>query len=124
MNYLTTFNFFSQIFGGVPWQVYFQRVLSCKTARKAQGLSLAAALGCVVMAIPAVLIGAIGASAGTRLKRLLLDMIFLHVFISSFPSEEKFGNTFVLKYQNRVKGTCKILPFVNSESLFWQNDFR
>lgn len=51
------------IFGGVPWQVYFQRVLSCKTARKAQGLSLAAALGCVVMAIPAVLIGAIGASA-------------------------------------------------------------
>ena len=70
LNYLTAFHFFTQIFGGVPWQVYFQRVLSCKTARKAQGLSLAAALGCVVMAIPAVLIGAIGASAGTRLNQL------------------------------------------------------
>lgn len=54
------------IFGGVPWQVYFQRVLSCKTARKAQGLSFAAAFGCVIMAIPAVLIGAIGASADWR----------------------------------------------------------
>jgi len=50
------------IFGGIPWQVYFQRVLSCKTAAKAKGLSLAASFGCVLMAIPAVLIGAIGAS--------------------------------------------------------------
>ncbi|XP_068726227.1 high-affinity choline transporter 1-like [Montipora capricornis] len=50
------------IFGGVPWQVYFQRVLSCKTARKAQGLSIAASVGCIVLAIPAVIIGAIGAS--------------------------------------------------------------
>ncbi|XP_074623661.1 high-affinity choline transporter 1-like isoform X2 [Acropora palmata] len=50
------------IFGGIPWQAYFQRVLSCKTARKAQGLSFAASVGCVVLAIPAVLIGAIGAS--------------------------------------------------------------
>ena len=53
-----------QTFGGVPWQVYFQRVLSCKTARKAQGLSVAAAFGCILMAVPAVLIGAIGASTG------------------------------------------------------------
>ena len=53
-----------QIFGGIPWQAYFQRVLSCKTARKAQGLSFAASVGCVVLAIPAVLIGAIGASTG------------------------------------------------------------
>ena len=53
-----------QTFGGVPWQVYFQRVLSCKTARKAQGLSVTAAFGCILMAVPAVLIGAIGASTG------------------------------------------------------------
>ena len=59
-----------QIFGGIPWQVYFQRVLSCKTAAKAKGLSLAASLGCVVMAIPAVLIGAIGASAGKYEQQL------------------------------------------------------
>ena len=59
-----------QIFGGIPWQVYFQRVLSCKTAAKAKGLSLAASFGCVVMAIPAVLIGAIGASAGKYEQQL------------------------------------------------------
>jgi len=49
-------------FGGIPWQVYFQRVLSCKTPRKAQGLSIAAGFGCLMMTVPAILIGAIGAS--------------------------------------------------------------
>ncbi|PNF24499.1 High-affinity choline transporter 1 [Cryptotermes secundus] len=47
------------IFGGIPWQVYFQRVLSSKTAGRAQILSYVAALGCIFMAIPPVLIGAI-----------------------------------------------------------------
>ncbi|XP_031559865.1 high-affinity choline transporter 1-like, partial [Actinia tenebrosa] len=50
------------VFGGIPWQVYFQRVLACKTPAKAQFLSFAGAFGCVIMTIPAVLIGAIGAS--------------------------------------------------------------
>ena len=45
-------------------QVYFQRVLSSKTAVRAQVLSYVAAGGCVVMAIPAVLIGAIATSTG------------------------------------------------------------
>lgn len=58
-----------QVFGGVPWQVYFQRVLSCKTAAKAKGLSFAASFGCVLMAVPAVLIGAIGASTGKQEQR-------------------------------------------------------
>ncbi|CAD7090438.1 unnamed protein product [Hermetia illucens] len=47
------------IFGGIPWQVYFQRVLSSKTAGRAQVLSYVAAFGCILMAIPPVLIGAI-----------------------------------------------------------------
>lgn len=47
------------IFGGIPWQVYFQRVLSSKSAGTAQILSYVAAVGCVLMAIPPVLIGAI-----------------------------------------------------------------
>ncbi|KAL2737830.1 high-affinity choline transporter 1 [Vespula squamosa] len=47
------------IFGGIPWQVYFQRVLSSKTAGRAQLLSYVAAVGCILMAIPPVLIGAI-----------------------------------------------------------------
>lgn len=50
--------------GGIPWQVYFQRVLSASSATYAQVLSFIAAFGCLVMAIPSVLIGAIGASTG------------------------------------------------------------
>lgn len=46
------------ICGGIPWQVYFQRVLSSKSAHRAQVLSFVAAFGCIVLAIPAVLIGA------------------------------------------------------------------
>ncbi|CAM1331903.1 Uncharacterised protein r2_g4077 [Pycnogonum litorale] len=55
--YLDTFLLL--IFGGVPWQVYFQRVLSSKTAYRAQILSYVAAGGCVIMAIPPVIIGVI-----------------------------------------------------------------
>ncbi|KAF7281571.1 choline transporter [Rhynchophorus ferrugineus] len=47
------------ILGGIPWQAYFQRVLSSKSADRAQVLSYVAAVGCVIMAIPPVLIGAI-----------------------------------------------------------------
>ncbi|XP_022245913.1 high-affinity choline transporter 1-like [Limulus polyphemus] len=47
------------ILGGIPWQVYFQRVLSCKSAFKAQVLSYVAAFGCLVMAIPPMMIGVI-----------------------------------------------------------------
>ncbi|KAL0280932.1 UNVERIFIED_CONTAM: hypothetical protein PYX00_002081 [Menopon gallinae] len=47
------------ILGGIPWQVYFQRVLSSKTAGRAQLLSYVAAVGCILMAVPPVLIGAI-----------------------------------------------------------------
>uniref|UniRef100_A0A1I7XX86 High-affinity choline transporter 1-like n=1 Tax=Steinernema glaseri TaxID=37863 RepID=A0A1I7XX86_9BILA len=47
------------VFGGIPWQVYFQRVLSSKTSKGAQLLSYVAGVGCIVMAIPPALIGAI-----------------------------------------------------------------
>ncbi|CAD5111691.1 DgyrCDS977 [Dimorphilus gyrociliatus] len=50
------------IFGGIPWQVYFQRVLSAKNERVAQLLSFFGALGCLIMAIPAILVGAIAKS--------------------------------------------------------------
>uniref|UniRef100_A0AAV2K175 High affinity choline transporter 1 n=1 Tax=Knipowitschia caucasica TaxID=637954 RepID=A0AAV2K175_KNICA len=55
-------NFCLLIMGGIPWQVYFQRVLSASSATYAQVLSFLAAFGCLVMAVPSVLIGAIGAS--------------------------------------------------------------
>lgn len=46
------------------FQVYFQRVLSSKTAGRAQVLSYVAAFGCILMAIPPVLIGAIAKATG------------------------------------------------------------
>nr|XP_046195326.1 high-affinity choline transporter 1-like [Oncorhynchus gorbuscha] len=55
-------NFCLLMLGGIPWQVYFQRVLSASSATYAQVLSFIAAAGCLVMAVPSVLIGAIGAS--------------------------------------------------------------
>ena len=49
------------IFGGIPWQVYFQRVLACQDDRSAVRLSWIAGIGCLLMAVPAVIIGAVGA---------------------------------------------------------------
>ncbi len=49
------------IFGGIPWQVYFQRVLSAKSANTAMWLSFLAAFVCILAAIPAILIGMVGA---------------------------------------------------------------
>ena len=45
------------VLGGVPWQVYFQRVLSARDERTARRLSFVAAGVCLVAAAPAVLIG-------------------------------------------------------------------
>ena len=47
------------IFGGIPWHVYFQRVLSSKNEATAQWLSFGAAFLCIVAALPAVVIGMI-----------------------------------------------------------------
>ena len=55
-------------FGGIPWQVYFQRVLSAKSAANAQILSYVAGVGCIVMAIPSVIVGAIASVTGNDLK--------------------------------------------------------
>ncbi|TKD69219.1 sodium:solute symporter family protein [Pseudalkalibacillus hwajinpoensis] len=48
------------ILGGIPWQVYFQRVLSAKTEKTAMWLSITAGFVCIIAAVPAVIIGAIG----------------------------------------------------------------
>jgi len=46
------------ICGGIPWQVYFQRVLSSRSPHRAQILSFVGAAGCIIMALPAAFIGA------------------------------------------------------------------
>ncbi|XP_077534312.1 high-affinity choline transporter 1-like [Haemaphysalis longicornis] len=44
--------------GGIPWQVYFQRVLGCKNDFNAKMISFVAAIGSFAMAVPAAVIGA------------------------------------------------------------------
>ena len=48
-----------QIIQKISLQVYFQRVLSSKSASKAELTSYIAAFGCIIMAVPPVLIGGI-----------------------------------------------------------------
>lgn len=50
------------MFGGIPWQAYFQRVLSSKSPETARYLSFIASIGCIAMAVPSILIGGIAAS--------------------------------------------------------------
>ncbi|KAH8042225.1 hypothetical protein HPB51_021309 [Rhipicephalus microplus] len=49
--------FLMTAFGGIPWQVYFQRVLACPTVTEAKILSFMAAIGCIFLAVPPVIIG-------------------------------------------------------------------
>jgi len=48
------------IFGGIPWQVYFQRVLASKNEKVAMRLSIMAGFVCLLAAVPAIMIGVIG----------------------------------------------------------------
>ncbi|XP_030333443.1 high affinity choline transporter 1-like [Strigops habroptila] len=55
-------DFFYLVLGSIPWQTYFQRVLSTASPGQAELISYLSGLGCFSMAIPSVLIGAVAAS--------------------------------------------------------------
>ena len=50
------------VFGGIPWQVYFQRVLAARDERTAVRLSLVAGVVCLLAAAAPVLIGMVAAT--------------------------------------------------------------
>ncbi|KAH6933815.1 hypothetical protein HPB50_018299 [Hyalomma asiaticum] len=52
----TVDRFLSFVYGGIPWQVYFQRVLGSATVFEAQMLSYVSAVGCLMFAVPPILI--------------------------------------------------------------------
>jgi len=54
------------LLGGIPWQCYFQRVLSAKTATRAQVMSCVGAIFSLLIGIPSALTGAIGASTNWK----------------------------------------------------------
>ncbi|XP_078049934.1 high-affinity choline transporter 1 [Augochlora pura] len=47
------------IFGGIPWQGYFQRILSMKSTTMAMTLSIGSMSGCMILAFPSALIGVV-----------------------------------------------------------------
>lgn len=51
------------IFGGIPWQDYVARVLACRTDAQAVTMSLAGAIGCIALALPAALLGVVAGTA-------------------------------------------------------------
>ncbi|CAG5118005.1 unnamed protein product, partial [Candidula unifasciata] len=79
--------FIAMTLGTIPWQSYFQRVLSVRSVRQAQILSFVGAVGALIMVIPSVLIGIAGASAdwnsttygtspiGTEYSSLILPLV-------------------------------------------------
>nr|WP_301005385.1 sodium:solute symporter family protein [Lunatimonas sp.] len=77
------------IMGGIPWQVYFQRVLSSKSDRSAVRLSIYGGLCCALMAVPAVWIGIAGAgfdwSGSTLGEAPEATMILPYVLLEMTP---------------------------------------
>ncbi|XP_026828262.1 high-affinity choline transporter 1-like isoform X1 [Ooceraea biroi] len=47
------------VFGGIPWQGYFQRILSIKSTSVATTLSIASMFGCLLLAVPSAVIGVV-----------------------------------------------------------------
>ncbi|XP_043473205.1 high-affinity choline transporter 1-like [Leptopilina heterotoma] len=47
------------IFGGIPWQGYFRRVLSMKSSSMGRTLSITSMIGCMALAVPAALMGVV-----------------------------------------------------------------
>jgi high affinity choline transporter 7 len=50
-------------FGGIPWHVYFQRVLAARDEQTARRLSILAGLVCLVAAVPPALLGILASGA-------------------------------------------------------------
>eukprot|EP00095_Tigriopus_kingsejongensis_P010508 snap_masked-scaffold5340_size4734-processed-gene-0.1 protein:Tk10508 transcript:snap_masked-scaffold5340_size4734-processed-gene-0.1-mRNA-1 annotation:"multispecies: sodium:solute symporter" len=77
------------VLGGIPWHVYFQRVLSSKSPQAARWLSIGAGGLCVVAAIPAVVIGMVSAttdwSAGGMTEPASSAVILPHVLQNLAP---------------------------------------
>ncbi|XP_037564195.2 high-affinity choline transporter 1-like [Dermacentor silvarum] len=53
---------FMNIFGGIPWQAYFQRVLSTDSIFGAKMLSYLSAMCCLFVTIPSIVVGAVAKS--------------------------------------------------------------
>lgn len=83
------------ILGGIPWQVYFQRVLSARSENAAMWLSIFAGFICLIVAIPATVIGMVGATTDWSLL--------------SLPGPENAASTLPYVLQNMTPGTVALI---------------
>ncbi|GAU88962.1 hypothetical protein RvY_01568 [Ramazzottius varieornatus] len=56
-------NYLVLLLGGIPWQALFQRILSSKSTETAMKVTYVSAMGCAIMCVPSILIGAVATSA-------------------------------------------------------------
>lgn len=61
------------MFGGIPWNVYFQRVLATPNARVARNFSIYAGFLCALAAVPPIIIGIIGSVFSWKTLGLGID---------------------------------------------------
>uniref|UniRef100_A0A2K6ELW7 Solute carrier family 5 member 7 n=1 Tax=Propithecus coquereli TaxID=379532 RepID=A0A2K6ELW7_PROCO len=105
-------SFLLLMLGGIPWQAYFQRVLSSSSATYAQVLSFLAAFGCLVMALPAILIGAIGASTASPQVPHTSSPILVHLCIVHMHSCQQWISTNVHASDKEIVWVMRITVFV------------
>lgn len=74
------------VLGGIPWQVYFQRVLASKNENTAMWLSIFAGVVCIIAAIPAIIIGIIG------------DVVSWEAAGAPYPEEPALVLPYVIRY--------------------------
>lgn len=128
-----------QVLGSIPWQTYFQRVLSTASTGQARLISYLSGLGCFAMAIPSVLIGAVAASTGKRIVCLWVINMFLAKVIKRSPDRDfklpspmaldtKIGDMYekcgalwgtVHNYLKTIKQTQDLFKAIS----LWWNDF-
>ena len=75
-----------QSLGSIPWQAYFQRVLSVYTSSQAVVLSVVGAFGALVFAVPSVLIGAVATSASEFVCVFVCECVCMCVCVCVYVS--------------------------------------
>ncbi|CAK9797346.1 High-affinity choline transporter 1 [Anthophora plagiata] len=78
------------VFGGIPWQGYFQRILSIRSTSVATALSIASMFGCMIVAFPSALIGVVARATDWSLVEGFNKSIIAHDGNAALPIVLKY----------------------------------
>lgn len=76
------------VLGGIPWQVYFQRVLSSKTVKDAKVMSYWSGVGALLCAIPAAIMGVYATTVNWS----------QFAEVKTLEGKESFALSYIIKY--------------------------